>query len=100
MYDSTGRLLDATGAQTAIALDSLYAAKAGSRSYGVSFSGGKVGFSLWAPTAQSVALLTWPAGSADQPASAARRVPMTRAADGSWSTSVASAQERRATSTR
>ena len=86
MYDSTGRLLDATGAQTAIALDSLYAAKAASRSYGVSFSGGKVGFSLWAPTAQSVALLTWPAGSADQPASAARRVPMTRAADGSWST--------------
>ncbi len=67
MYDSTGKLLDATGAQTAIALDSLYAAKAASRSYGVSFSGGKVGFTLWAPTAQSVALLTWPAGSADQP---------------------------------
>jgi pullulanase-type alpha-1,6-glucosidase len=90
MYDSTGKLLDATGAQTAIALDSLYAAKAGSRSYGVSFTGGKVGFSLWAPTAQSVTLLTWPAGSSDQPASAARRAPMTRAADGSWSASLAS----------
>ena len=92
MYDSTGKLLDATGAQIAIALDSLYAAKAASRAYGVSFSGGKVDFTLWAPTARSVTLLTWPAGSADQPASAARRAPMTRAADGSWSTSVASAK--------
>ncbi|GAA2161766.1 pullulanase-type alpha-1,6-glucosidase [Humibacillus xanthopallidus] len=90
MYDSTGKLLDATGAQTAIALDSLYAAKAATRSYGVSFTGGKVGFSLWAPTAQSATLLTWPAGSPDQPASAARRVAMTRADDGSWSASLPS----------
>jgi pullulanase-type alpha-1,6-glucosidase len=90
MYDSTGTLLDATGAQIAIALDSLYAAKAASRSYGVSFTGGKVGFSLWAPTAQSVTLLTWPAGSPDQPASAAQHVKMTRAADGSWSASLPS----------
>ncbi len=51
MYDSTGVLLDATGAQTAIALDSLYAASARSGAYGVSFTGGRVGFRLWAPTA-------------------------------------------------
>ncbi len=39
MYDSTGQLLDATGAQTAIALDALYAAVgAPTRSYGVSFT--------------------------------------------------------------
>ncbi|EWT03071.1 alpha-1,6-glucosidase [Intrasporangium oryzae NRRL B-24470] len=97
MYDSTGVLLDATGAQTAIALDALYAADARTRSYGVSFAGdGRVGFTLWAPTAQSVALLTWPAGSSDQPASAATRTPMTRNTDGSWSVTLAgSAKEAR-----
>ena len=36
MYDSTGSLLDATGAQTAIVLDDLYAAPAAARTYGVS----------------------------------------------------------------
>ncbi|WP_330474393.1 pullulanase-type alpha-1,6-glucosidase [Terrabacter sp. C0L_2] len=91
MYDSTGSLLDATGAQTAIALDALYAAQARTRSYGVAFSGsGRVGFSLWAPTAQQVTLLTWPAGSADQPASTARRTPMTRDGSGSWTAALGS----------
>ena len=84
MYDSTGVLLDATGAQTAIALDAMYAADARKRSYGVSFSRGKVDFSLWAPTAQSVSLLTWPAGSPDQPASTATRTTMKRGSDGVW----------------
>jgi pullulanase-type alpha-1,6-glucosidase len=88
MYDSNGALLDATGAQTAIALDALYAADARSRSYGVSFTGGRVGFTLWAPTAQDVTLLTWPAGSPDRPASEAARTPMKRAGDGSWSASL------------
>ena len=91
MYDSNGSLLDATGAQTAIALDALYAASARTRSYGVDFSGsGRVGFTLWAPTAQQVTLLTWPAGSTDQSTRAARRAPMQRATDGSWSTSLSS----------
>ena len=85
MYDATGALLDATGAQTALALDALYAEKAAGRAYGVSFTGGKVGFSLWAPTAKAVALLTWPAGSADQPVDKATRTAMTRSGDGSWS---------------
>ncbi|MEO7448183.1 MAG: alpha-amylase family glycosyl hydrolase, partial [Humibacillus sp.] len=90
MYDATGVLLDATGAQTAIALDSLYAASARSGAYGVSFTGGRVGFRLWAPTAQSVTLLTWPAGApgaADEPIWQAARTTMKRAGDGSWSAS-------------
>ncbi len=91
MYDSDGTLLDATGAQTAIALDALYAAQARSRSYGVSFTGGRVAFTLWAPTAQDVTLLTWPAGSPDRPASEATRTPMKRAGDGSWSASLGKA---------
>jgi pullulanase-type alpha-1,6-glucosidase len=86
MYDSTGKLLDATGAQTAIALDTMYAAAAGSRSYGVTFGSGGVGFSVWAPTAQSVSLLTWPKDSAaNAPLSDATSTSMTRGSDGSWS---------------
>ncbi|GAA3688454.1 hypothetical protein GCM10022399_00030 [Terrabacter ginsenosidimutans] len=89
MYDSNGMLLDATGAQTAIALDALYAASARTRSYGVSFAGsGRVGFSLWAPTAQQVTLLTWPAGSADQPVATAQRTVMTRDGAGAWTASL------------
>ena len=88
VYDSTGLLLDATGAQSAIALDSLYAASARTRSFGVGFTGGRVGFTLWAPTAQRVSLLTWPAGTPDQPADTATRTVMSRSADGSWSASL------------
>ncbi|MFC7598129.1 pullulanase-type alpha-1,6-glucosidase [Terrabacter sp. GCM10028922] len=97
MYDSTGSLLDATGAQAAIALDSLYAASARTRSYGVSFPGrGRVGFTLWAPTAQQVSLLTWPEGTPDQPAETATRTAMTRSDDGAWSASLgASARDAR-----
>ena len=39
MYDSTGTLLDATGAQTAIALDACMPRRPRPRSYGVSFTG-------------------------------------------------------------
>ena len=89
MYDSAGSLLDATGAQTAIALDSLYAASARTRSYGVSFPGrGRVGFTLWAPTATQVSLLTWPAGTPDQSTDTATRTAMKRSDDGSWSASL------------
>jgi pullulanase-type alpha-1,6-glucosidase len=94
MYSSTGQLLDASGAQTAIALDALYPGAA-SRGYGVSFTGDRVGYRIWAPTAQSVTLLTWPARSASSAPStaapadgllaAATRTPMSRAGDGSWS---------------
>ena len=91
MYDSSDVLLDATGVQDAIALDALYATPASRGAYGVSVSGGRVGFRLWAPTAQDVTLLTWAAGSADQPVATAHRTPMTRSTDGSWSASLGAA---------
>lgn len=88
LYDENSRLLDATGVQTAYVLDALYASTAQRRTYGVTFSGQKPTFRLWAPTAQSVTLLTWPAGSAaNAPTSAATRTAMTRMSDGGWSAS-------------
>lgn len=86
MYDNNGALLDATGVQTAYVLDSLYAAKAGTRTYGATFGGDRPAYRLWAPTARQVAVLTWPAGAAaDAPVAQAKHTPMERAADGSWS---------------
>ncbi|MFN8098021.1 MAG: pullulanase-type alpha-1,6-glucosidase [Dermatophilaceae bacterium] len=87
LYDNAGALLDATGVQTAHVLDDLYAAQATTRSYGAVFTGtGGPTYRVWAPTAERVTLLTWPASSpADAPLSAATRSAMTRAADGSWS---------------
>ncbi|HET7477193.1 MAG TPA: pullulanase-type alpha-1,6-glucosidase [Dermatophilaceae bacterium] len=85
MYDDLGRLMDATGVQIAPVLDSLYAASAGTRGYGVSWSGSRPSFRVWAPTAQGVRTLVWPAGSSPTaPASEATAVVMTRAGDGSW----------------
>ena len=96
MYDATGVLLDATGVQIAIALDEMYSGAARKRSYGVGFPKGGVSFALWAPTAQDVDLLTWPAGSDDLGVDRARRTPMQRAADGSWAVTLgASAKEAR-----
>ncbi|WP_083750992.1 pullulanase-type alpha-1,6-glucosidase [Kribbella sp. ALI-6-A] len=71
-YDDAGRLLDATGVQIPGVLDDLYGAAAG-RSYGVTWHGGVPRFTLWAPTAQNVALLV-----------GSQRVAMRRNADGSW----------------
>ena len=86
MYDDTGRLLDATGVQTAYVLDSLYAAKATDAAYGVTWDGRTPRLRVWAPTAQRVRLLVWPAGSSPTaPVSDATAVAMKRAADGSWS---------------
>ncbi|WP_405057750.1 pullulanase-type alpha-1,6-glucosidase [Kribbella sp. NBC_01505] len=72
-YDDAGRLLDATGVQIPGVLDDVYGAAA-KRTYGVSWSGGTPTFTLWAPTAQSVALLV-----------GSQRLPMQRHDDGSWS---------------
>ena len=86
MYDVTGLLLDATGVQSAIGLDSMFSRSAAQRRYGVHFSDRKPTFRVWAPTAQKVTLLTWPAGSDPAaPSSAASRRVMTAADDGSWS---------------
>jgi len=85
MFDSLHRLLDATGVQIAYVLDDLYAADAGKRAYGVTFSGAKPAYRLWAPTAQDVDLLTWSPGSAaDAPVAQATRTQMARQSDGSW----------------
>ncbi|MFC9692475.1 pullulanase-type alpha-1,6-glucosidase [Kribbella sp. NPDC056951] len=72
-YDDAGRLLDATGVQIPGVLDDVYGS-ASERTYGVSWSGSTPTFTLWAPTAQSVALQV-----------GGQRLPMQRADDGSWS---------------
>ncbi len=84
LYDDQHKIIDGTGIQLAGVLDSLYG-KAASRAYGITGSGARPTFRLWAPTARSVDLLTWPAGTADAPVTSAKRTPMTRKADGSWS---------------
>ncbi|MFE7410399.1 pullulanase-type alpha-1,6-glucosidase [Streptomyces laurentii] len=53
---ANGALLAATGVQTAGVLDDLYAKEAGGAALGPAFRGGKPTLSVWAPTAQSVAL--------------------------------------------
>ena len=94
LYDDLGRLLDATGVQTPGVLDDLYGSAA-ARTYGVAWKSQALwsrspsftspSFTLWAPTAQKVSVLLWPASaSADAAASQATRVPMTRRSDGSW----------------
>ncbi|MEV6331683.1 pullulanase-type alpha-1,6-glucosidase [Streptomyces sp. NPDC051909] len=72
---ANGALLAATGVQTAGVLDDLYAAKATQKALGPVFRNGRPTLSLWAPTAQSVALEL-----------DGRSVPMRRdAASGVWS---------------
>ncbi|MFD5368564.1 pullulanase-type alpha-1,6-glucosidase [Streptomyces sp. NPDC127103] len=53
---ANGALLAATGVQTAGVLDDLYVKKATGAALGPVFRGGRVDLSVWAPTAQSVAL--------------------------------------------
>ncbi|MFD8975873.1 pullulanase-type alpha-1,6-glucosidase [Streptomyces sp. NPDC059593] len=53
---ANGALLAATGVQTAGVLDDLYARKATGAALGPVFRDGRTTLSLWAPTAQSVAL--------------------------------------------
>ncbi|MFD3725276.1 pullulanase-type alpha-1,6-glucosidase [Streptomyces sp. NPDC058671] len=53
---ANGALLAATGVQTAGVLDDLYAGKATGAALGPVFRGGRPTLSVWAPTAQSVAL--------------------------------------------
>ena len=81
--------LDAfTGVQTAILLDHLYAEAATRAELGVTFTGGRPSFALWAPTAQAVTLLTWetgdPLGSVPEVPGPPRRTPAVRSSDGRW----------------
>ena len=79
-----------TGVQIAPVLDSLYAAAATQASYGVNWNeAGNPTFALWAPTAKSVALVSWntstPSGSdADIPGDGLRTEAV-RGDDGRWS---------------
>ncbi|WP_296536435.1 pullulanase-type alpha-1,6-glucosidase [uncultured Actinomyces sp.] len=87
--DVSGARLDAfTGVQTAILLDRLYAEAATRAELGVTFSGGRPSFALWAPTAQAVTLLTWetgdPLGSVPDVPGPPRRTPAVRHDDGRW----------------
>lgn len=69
----------ATGVQIPGVLDDLYAAKAGKRALGATWSKGVPSLAVWAPTAQKVDLLVWPGN-----ASTEQRVTATRQPDGSW----------------
>ncbi len=84
MYSGAGELLDATGVQVPLVLDALYAKKAAGKKLGVTFGAAKATFRVWAPTARSATLLTWPAGSSDADASRATRRAMTKDASGTW----------------
>ena len=84
-----GRLDAFTGVQTAILLDHLYAGAAATAELGVVFHDGRPSFSLWAPTARAVTLLTWrtgdPLGCAPEVPGPPARTPAVRGDDGRWS---------------
>ena len=84
-YSDGYKLRDGTGVQTALVLDALYGRQAKKQTYGIAWSGERGTFRLWAPTAHTVSLLTWPAGSAaDAPVSAATTTTLAAQPDGSW----------------
>ncbi|MFP5415427.1 MAG: pullulanase-type alpha-1,6-glucosidase [Actinomycetes bacterium] len=78
----SGILIEASGLQTACLLDEVFAAAADAE-LGATWADGAPTLRVWAPTAHSVHALVWVAARSleDRP----ERVPMTRAADGTWS---------------
>ncbi|MBD8078264.1 pullulanase-type alpha-1,6-glucosidase [Cellulosimicrobium arenosum] len=86
----------ATGVQVPGVVDDLFAQDAAARELGVTWhglddEGDQPSFALWAPTAQDVALLAWPAGTplADDPT----RFEATRQSDGTWTLDGAASDE-------
>ncbi|MCC2312773.1 pullulanase-type alpha-1,6-glucosidase [Cellulomonas xiejunii] len=78
-----------TGVQVPGVLDDLYSAKAVERTFGTTWSRGRPSLALWAPTAQDVDLLVWPAdrrGAVDLDADPVR-TDASRQRDGSWTAS-------------
>ncbi len=71
-----------TGVQIPGVLDDLYADALADIDLGVAFRGNNPTFRLWAPTAQSAALLTWDAGATGEPQ---RHEATWDAASGTWS---------------
>lgn len=76
---SDGTLTAASGVQLPGVLDDLYANKAKKRALGVSWVGKTPWFALWAPTAQNVDVIVYPAGSSSE-----ERIELSRQNDGSW----------------
>lgn len=75
-----------TGVQVPGVLDDLYSEQAAGRTFGTTWSKGAPSLALWAPTAQDVALLVWPAdrrGGVDTTVDPVRTA-ATRQADGAW----------------
>lgn len=75
-----------TGVQVPGVLDDLYGATAVRRTFGTTWAKGAPRLALWAPTAQDVDLLVWPAdrrGTVDTAAEPVRTA-ATRQVDGSW----------------
>jgi len=82
--DDVGRAV--TGVQVPGVLDDLYGARAVKRVLGTTWAKGTPSLALWAPTAQDVDLLVWPAdrrGAVDTSAEPVRTAAQ-RQADGSW----------------
>nr|WP_243738154.1 pullulanase-type alpha-1,6-glucosidase [Cellulomonas shaoxiangyii] len=78
-----------TGVQVPGVLDDLYADAAADRAYGTTWRKGAPALALWAPTAQDVDLLVWPAdrrGAIDTSAEPTR-VAAERQGDGAWTAS-------------
>ncbi|UZN02100.1 pullulanase-type alpha-1,6-glucosidase [Cellulomonas sp. S1-8] len=78
-----------TGVQVPGVLDDLYSSKATRRTYGTTWSKGRPSLALWAPTAQDVDLLVWPAardGAVDTTAEPVRTAAR-RQSDGAWTAS-------------
>lgn len=75
-----------TGVQVPGVLDDLYAGRADERALGTTWRRGAPSLALWAPTAQDVDLLVWPADSRGRLDTSAEptRVPAERQADGAW----------------
>ncbi|MGC5165784.1 pullulanase-type alpha-1,6-glucosidase [Luteimicrobium sp. DT211] len=79
-WGADGTLAALTGVQVPGVLDDVYGTSAQRRGLGVAWKHGAPQLALWAPTAQDVDLLLYPAsGTGD-----ARRVPAHRASDGTW----------------
>ncbi|WP_347338495.1 pullulanase-type alpha-1,6-glucosidase [Cellulomonas sp. WB94] len=83
---SDGTLQAATGVQIPGVLDDVYAADAADRTLGATWSKKQPTLAVWAPTAQGVDLLLWPASGTNAPdtTAAPQRVAMARQSDGSW----------------
>ncbi|MCW2804608.1 MAG: alpha-amylase/pullulanase [Propionibacteriaceae bacterium] len=84
LYTDQHKIIDGTGIQIASVLDAVYPT-ADRAAYGITWKRSRPEARIWAPTAQRVTLLTWPAdAAADAPVAAARRTALKPRADGSW----------------